>query len=158
MGRYSERISFTINKYFHTIFKLKSEQPIQILKEAYMSKVISFQELQLIYPTLISLRVRVHGGLYGQDKPFDEIFEGNNSELQKKTFPKNFSCTKMWGKKACTGVFDIDSSIHHALKNTMENYELTKNICMKKNKGMIQECLNMWNIEIQAEYESTLNN
>jgi hypothetical protein len=124
-----------------------------------MSKYISFKDLKNDYQNLHSLIVRVYGGMYGKDELFDRTFAGSNSEPQN-TFPIAFSCTKNWGKSACTGTFDIGSSIHHALQKSMTEYTPGpteyKGICgIIPPGGMTQGCMNLCQIEIHAEYSSS---
>lgn len=118
-----------------------------------MSKFTSFQALKSKYPTLSSLRVRVHGGLYGKDDPFNHPFNGDNSTPQS-SFPTSFSCTNPRIENGCTGTFDIGSYIHHALQNGMASYTPPGVICKVIAQGMTQGCPNMCSIEIQATYQT----
>jgi len=122
-----------------------------------MSEFTSFQALKSRYPTLSSLSVRVHGGLYGKDAPFDQTFTGDDSTPQSR-IPTSFSCTNPRIKNSCSGIFDINSSIHHALQNSIESYVpeagAYRAICDVVAPGMTQGCRNMCSIEIQATYQT----
>lgn len=116
-----------------------------------MSQFISFQDLKSTYPSLSSLSVRVHGGLYGNDEPFAQTFTGDN-ESPERDFPISFSCTNPRIKNGCTGRFDVASSIHYALTNALENHKSAGTVCGVLAPGMTQNCPNFCNVEIQATY------
>lgn len=122
-----------------------------------MSSFISFQDLKSQYPTMKALNVRVHGGVYGKDNPFDRTFTGNSS-AQESSFPITFSCTNPTFREPCKGKFNIGPSIHHALKNSLPKFvpsaDIFRGICDVMAPGMTQSCRNFCRLEIQAEYET----
>lgn len=115
-----------------------------------MSSYTSFQDLKSAYPALKALRVRVHGGLYGKDAPFDQTFAGDDSSPQSR-FPLTYACTNPRG---CTGAFDIGASLHHALQNGLVSHNGRAGNCDVVARGMTQGCRNMCSVEVQAVYDS----
>ena len=115
-----------------------------------MSQFTSFQDIKSTYPTLSSLSVRVHGGLYGKDEPFNHTFTGDDLTPQNR-FPTIFSCTNRRIKNGCTGTFDVASSIYHALQKGLNDYDHSR-VCNTVAPGMVQSCPNMCKVEIQATY------
>lgn len=117
-----------------------------------MSQFTSFQALKNAYPMLSSLSVRVHGGLYGKDEPFNQTFTGDDSMPQSR-FPIKLSCKNPRITNGCAGMFDVRSSIDDTLKRGKDN-DVARMICHVIAPGMTQECRNMCTIEIQAAYET----
>lgn len=118
-----------------------------------MSTFTSFQDLKATYPTLKALRVRVHGGLYGNDEPFDQTFAGDDATPQSR-LPLTYSCTNPRISGGCAGTFNIAPSLHQALQNNMVRYDGNAGICDVIARGMTQGCRNMCRVEVQAAYDT----